>query len=172
MDHGRHTLNLSYNNTSLMWVLKHWFSRQISCRNIPYFYDTLTGLILTLVSPLTSHFPLIMVAGGFGPYHYLWPDDAPRKRIVVTPTLGGMIGAVELVVPTPKPCLLPYYLQTMQLKDLFVGGSTCNMSWYYRIRRCGGSAVGKERQQRGGSGRIALAQRDGGSGGGGSGSVD
>ena len=58
-----------------------------------------------------------MVAGGFGPYHCLWPDDAPRKRIVVTPTSGGMIGAVGLVVPTPKPCLLPYYLQTMRLKD-------------------------------------------------------
>ena len=105
-----------------------FFFRQISCRNVPYFYDTLTGPILTLVSPLTSRFPLIMVAGGFGPYHRLWPDDAPRKRIVVTPTSGGMIGAVGLVVPTPKPCLLPYYLQTMRLKDFFVGGSTCNMS--------------------------------------------
>ena len=100
----------------------------ISCRNVPYFYDTLTGPILTLVSPLTFRFPLIMVLGGFGPCHCLWTNDAPRKRIVVTPTLGGMIGAVELVVPTPKPCLLPYYLQTMRLKDFFVGGSTRNMS--------------------------------------------
>ncbi len=108
--------------------LKHCFFCQISCRNVPYFYDTLTGPILTLVSPLTSRFLLIMVAGGFGPYHRLWPDDAPCKRIVVTPTSGGMIGAVGLVVPTPKPCLLPYYLQTMRLKDFLVCGSTRNMS--------------------------------------------
>jgi hypothetical protein len=87
------------------------------------------GPILTLVSLLTSCFPLIMVPTcSFGPYHHLWPDDAPRKRIVITPTSGGMIGAVGLALPTPKPCLLPYYLQTMRLKDLFVGRSTRNMT--------------------------------------------
>ena len=104
------------------------FFCQISCRNVPYFYNTLMGPILTLVSPLTTCFLPIMVVGGLGPYHRLWPNDAPCKRIVTTPTSGGMIGAVRLVIPTPKPCLLPYYLQTMRVKDLFVSGSTRNMS--------------------------------------------
>ena len=52
-----------------------------------------------------------MVAGGFGPYHRLWTDDAPSKHKVVTPTSGGMMPALgfvsyhwgrELVV-TPPP---------------------------------------------------------------------
>jgi hypothetical protein len=50
--------------------------------------------MFTLVSPLSTCFLLIMVAGGFGPYHRLWPDDAPSKCIIITPTSGRMIGVV------------------------------------------------------------------------------
>ncbi len=82
------------------------------------------GPILTLVSALTTCFLLMMVAGGLGPYHCLWPNDAPSKRFFITPTFGGIIGAVRFVVPTAKPYLLPYYLQTMRVKDFFVSGST------------------------------------------------
>jgi hypothetical protein len=57
----------------------------------------LAALFLATVSQLTSRFPLIMVAGGFDPYHRLWPDDAPCERIVVTPTLGGMIAHQDFV---------------------------------------------------------------------------
>ena len=38
-----------------------------------------------------------MAAGGFGPYHCLWTDDAPSKRKVVTPTSGGMMPALSFV---------------------------------------------------------------------------
>ena len=38
-----------------------------------------------------------MAAGGFGPYHRLWTDDAPSKRKVVTPTSGGMMPALGFV---------------------------------------------------------------------------
>jgi hypothetical protein len=38
-----------------------------------------------------------MAAGGFGPYHRLWTDDAPSKHKVVTPTLGGMMPALGFV---------------------------------------------------------------------------
>jgi len=38
-----------------------------------------------------------MAAGGFGPYHRLWTDDAPSKRIVVTPTPWAMMPALGFV---------------------------------------------------------------------------
>ena len=38
-----------------------------------------------------------MAAGGLGPYHRLWTDDAPSKRKVVTPTSGGMMPALGFV---------------------------------------------------------------------------
>ena len=122
-------------STSLMWVLKHW----VFLSDFLYKCTILLGYFdgADFDPYFTTHISFFADHGGrrFWPiwYHCLWPDDAPRKRIVVTPTSGGMIGAVGLVVPTPKPCLLPYYLQTMRLKDFFVGGSTRNMSWYYRI---------------------------------------
>ncbi len=113
-----------------MWVLNTVFfpSDPVEMYHSTILLRYFDGANFDPCSPLTSRVPLIMVAGGFGPYHRLWPNDAPRKRIVVTLTSGGMIGAVGLVVPTLKPCLLPYYLQTMRLKDFFVGGSTRNMS--------------------------------------------
>jgi hypothetical protein len=43
---------------------------------VPYFYDTLAILFLTLVSPLTTCFPLTMVVSGFGLCHRLQPDNA------------------------------------------------------------------------------------------------
>ena len=60
-------------------------------------YDTLPPLLFASVSPLTSRFPLTMAAGGFGPYHHLWTDDAPSKHKVVTPTLGGMMPVLGVV---------------------------------------------------------------------------
>jgi hypothetical protein len=63
-------------------------------------------LFSTSVSLLTSRFPSTMVAGGFGRYHRLWSDDAPSKGIDVTPTSGGIIDALGLVVTKPKPHLL------------------------------------------------------------------
>ena len=38
-----------------------------------------------------------MAAGGFGPYHHLWADDAPSKRIGVTPTPWAMMPALGFV---------------------------------------------------------------------------
>jgi hypothetical protein len=63
------------------------------------------------LSQLTSRFWLTMAAGGFGPYHRLWTDDAPSKCKVITPTSWGMMPALcfvsyhwgrELLV-TPPP---------------------------------------------------------------------
>jgi hypothetical protein len=102
-----------------------WFALSSNLRRIvPYFYGTLAAFFSAAVSQLTSRFPLIIVAGGFGPYHRLWPNDAPSKCIVVTPTSGGMIGAVGLVAPTPKPPNILYHLHTTRLKVFLVSGST------------------------------------------------
>ena len=38
-----------------------------------------------------------MAAGGFGPYHRLWSDDATSKRIGVTPTPWAMMPALGFV---------------------------------------------------------------------------
>ena len=35
-----------------------------------------------------------MAAGGFGPYHRLWADNAPSKGIDVTPTPWAMMYAL------------------------------------------------------------------------------
>jgi hypothetical protein len=43
-----------------------------------------------------AFFTATMVLSGFGPYHGLWHKDAPSKRIVVTPTSGGMMHALGL----------------------------------------------------------------------------
>ncbi len=52
-----------------------------------------------------------MAAGGFGPYHRLWPDDAPAKCACITPTtwvMMPMLGFVsydqghKLLVPPPN----------------------------------------------------------------------
>jgi len=39
-----------------------------------------------------------MAAGGFGPYHCLWTDDAPSKPIGVTPTPWAMMPVLGLGV--------------------------------------------------------------------------
>jgi hypothetical protein len=63
-------------------------------------YNTLTPLLSTSISPLTSRFPLtMMAAGGFGLclYHHLWTDYAPSKRITITPSLLGMMPSLGFV---------------------------------------------------------------------------
>ena len=60
-------------------------------------YNTFAPLFSASVSPLTLRFPLTMVAGGFGPYHCLWTDDAPSKCKFITPTLGEMMPALGFV---------------------------------------------------------------------------
>ena len=60
-----------------------------------------------------------MVAGGFSPYHRLRTDDTPSVRIVGTPTSGGIIGVVGLVVTKPKPPIFQCYLHTACVKDFF-----------------------------------------------------
>ena len=67
----------------------------------------------------TSRFRLIMVAGGISPYHHLRTDDNPSKRIVGTPTSGGIIGVVGLVVTKPKPPIFQCYLHTACVKVFF-----------------------------------------------------
>ena len=75
--------------------------------NVPYAtYDTFAPIVLTSVPQHTSRFWLTMAAGGISPYHLLRTDYAPSKGIVVTPTSGGIIYAVGLVVTKPKPPLL------------------------------------------------------------------
>ncbi len=65
--------------------------------NVPYATILLPLLVFASVSPFTSRFPLTMAAGGFGPYHRMWTDDAPSKRKVVTTTSGGMMPALSFV---------------------------------------------------------------------------
>jgi hypothetical protein len=80
---------------------------------------TFTPIISASVSQLTSRFRLIMVAGGISPYHHLRTDDNPSKRIVGTPTSGGIIGVVGLVVTKPKHPIFQCYLHTACVKDFF-----------------------------------------------------
>ena len=47
-----------------------------------------------------------MMAGGIRPYHRLWTEDAPSKRIVVTPISGGMICALGLRQIQLKPFIM------------------------------------------------------------------
>ena len=58
-----------------------------------------------------------MAIGGFGPYHRLWPGDAPSKRIVVPPTPWAMmpalgfccdIGVRELLLIPPQRRICPF----------------------------------------------------------------
>ncbi len=67
-------------------------------------------LFSTSVSQLTSRFPPTMAAGGFGPYHRLWADNAPSKGIVVTPTSGVNVDALGLVVTKQKLPILRFFL--------------------------------------------------------------
>ena len=60
-----------------------------------------------------------MVAGGISPYHHLQTDDIPSKRIVGTPTWGGIIGVVGLVVTKLKPPIFQCYLHTACVNVFF-----------------------------------------------------
>ena len=88
-----------------MRVLERWFETksQILRRKCTIRYDTFAPLIFASVPPLTSRFPKIMMAGGISPYHCLRTDNAPSKRIVVTPTSGGKICALGLGLIQLKP---------------------------------------------------------------------
>jgi hypothetical protein len=98
-----------------MWVLKRkfcFFSTSVEM------YHTSTILwwpvathFSASVSPLTSRFLLTMAISGFGPYHCLWPNDAPAKCTGITPTPWAMIPMLgfvsydrghELLVPPPQ----------------------------------------------------------------------
>jgi hypothetical protein len=57
-----------------------------------------------------------MVVGGISPYHHLRTNDNPSKCIVGTPTLGGIIGVVGLVVTKLKPPIFQCYLLTACVK--------------------------------------------------------
>ncbi len=49
------------------------------------------------VSPLTARFPLTMVVSSFGPYHCLWPNNAPAEYAGVTPTPWAMMPTLGCV---------------------------------------------------------------------------
>jgi hypothetical protein len=91
-------------------------------------YDTYSPIKNASVSQLTSPFRLIMVAGGFSPYHRLWTDDTPSKRIVGTPTSGGIIGVVGLVITKPKPPIFQCSLHTACVKVFFSSAATHGLS--------------------------------------------
>ncbi len=100
--------------SSLMWVLKRKF-----CFFSTYVEMYHTSTILwwpvathfsASVSPITSRFPLTMAISGFGPYHRLWPNDAPAECAGITPTPWAVMPTLgfvsydrghELLVPPP-----------------------------------------------------------------------
>jgi hypothetical protein len=67
------------------------------CRNVPYFYDTFATPFSASVSPLTSRFLLTVAISGFGPYHRLWPDDAPAECAGIIPTPWTMMSTLGFV---------------------------------------------------------------------------
>jgi hypothetical protein len=71
------------------------FDHRIKCTTVRY--DTLPPLLFAPVSQLTSRFPLTMAAGGFSPYHRLWPDDAPAECTGITPTPWAMMPTLGMV---------------------------------------------------------------------------
>jgi hypothetical protein len=94
------------------------------CFSTKWKNNTFAPIISASVSQLTSRFRLIMVAGSISPYHHLQTDDTPSKRIVGTPTLGGSIGVVGLVVTKPKPPIFQCYLLTACVKVFFECGNS------------------------------------------------
>ncbi len=94
-----------------MWVVKRKFFFFNLRRNVPYFYDTLVTHFSASVSPLKSRFLLTMAISGFGPYHRLWPYDAPAECAGITPTPWAMMPTIgfvsydrghKLLVPPPQ----------------------------------------------------------------------
>jgi hypothetical protein len=58
-----------------------------------------------------------MAAGGFGPYHRLWPDDAPAECAGITPTPWAMMPTLgfvsydqghKLLVPPPNDAFVGF----------------------------------------------------------------
>ena len=80
--------------------------------------------VLTSVSPLTSRFPLIMAAGGFGPYHRLWTNDAPSKPIGVTPTPWLMMPVLGLGLSHVLASAYDTYYTALHLLVLFSSETT------------------------------------------------
>ena len=82
------------------------------------FYDTLTAHFSACVPPLTSRVSLIMVIGGFRPFHRLWPGDALTKQAGIIPTPWAMMPTLgfksyhwgdELLVAPPPMRICPFY---------------------------------------------------------------
>ena len=96
-----------------------WSRRKCTLR-----YDTFDPLFLTTVSPLTSRFPLIMAADGFGPYHRLWTDDAPSKPIGVTPTPWVMMPVLGLGISQVLASAYDIYYTALYLSVLFSSEKT------------------------------------------------
>ncbi len=78
-----------------------------------YFYHILRTILPGSKNPLAQKLfwfvAPAMASSGFGPYHGLWHNDAPSKRVVITPTSGRMMRAFVLVVFTPQPGLYHAY---------------------------------------------------------------
>ncbi len=104
-----------------------------SCRKCTISYDTFAPSISASFSQLTSRFRLSMVAGGISLYHHLRTDDTPSKRIVGTPTSGGIIGVVGLVVTKLKPPIFQCYLRTTCVKVFFSSAASHSCHEYELI---------------------------------------
>jgi hypothetical protein len=92
-------------------------------RIVPYFYDSLAIHFFTLVSPLTTRFPLTMVVSSFGPYCCLRLNNAPAECAGVIPTswtMMPMLGTISyhqghelLVTPPPHDVFVRFFLGEM-----------------------------------------------------------
>jgi hypothetical protein len=74
--------------------------------NIPYARILFCPSFLPLFQHSLHIFRSPMAAGGFGPYHRLWSNDALSKRKEVTTTLGGMMYALGFLSYNPGRELL------------------------------------------------------------------
>ena len=66
-----------------------------------------------------------MAAGGFGPYHRLWPDDAPAECAGITPTPWAMMPTLgfvsydqghKLLVPPPNNAFVGFVFCVVVVK--------------------------------------------------------
>ena len=74
--------------------MSHYFLFYIILRRI------VLGQKIPFATLLSRNTHVIMATSGFGPYHGLWHDDAPTKRIGVIPTPWAMtyaLGFVEIL---------------------------------------------------------------------------
>jgi hypothetical protein len=74
-----------------------------------HFYSILRidipGSKTPFVNKLFLVFTATIVWSSFGPYHGLWHEDTPTKRIGIIPTPWTMMPALGLGVLTPQPIL-------------------------------------------------------------------